>query len=201
MKAIIRLEVPEFQIGKEVSCYFEDTMSVNGICEKAEPCDAVNRKAAIDACLKGLNRKEMVSNIKSLPSVQPECTEDYCPAAFMPTMIYPQVEGITPTVVEPCVDVISREKAIKAIYGYSINIVMSRGIEQYKTQITDMLQSVHEAQKKLIENLPPVTPAEKVGRWIDADGDNARCGCCNRLNHLYGDYCKHCGAKMQEVDE
>ena len=36
MKAIIRLEVPEHQIGREVSCYFKDTMSVKGICEKAE---------------------------------------------------------------------------------------------------------------------------------------------------------------------
>lgn len=36
----------------------------------------------------------------------------------------------------------------------------------------------------------------KTGHWIDADGDNAICGCCNRLNHLYGTYCKHCGAKM-----
>ena len=36
-----------------------------------EPCDAVSRKAAIDACLKGLNRKEMVSSIKALPPVTP----------------------------------------------------------------------------------------------------------------------------------
>lgn len=36
----------------------------------------------------------------------------------------------------------------------------------------------------------------KTGHWIDADGDNAICSCCNRLNHLYGTYCKHCGAKM-----
>lgn len=35
-----------------------------------ESCDdCVSRKAAIDACLKGLNRKEMVSNIKALPPV------------------------------------------------------------------------------------------------------------------------------------
>ena len=40
-----------------------------------EPCDAVNRKAAIDACLKGLNRKEMVANIKALPSVTPAESE------------------------------------------------------------------------------------------------------------------------------
>ena len=33
MKAIIRIDVPEFQIGQEVSVYFKDTMMVNGICE------------------------------------------------------------------------------------------------------------------------------------------------------------------------
>ena len=38
----------------------------------------------------------------------------------------------------------------------------------------------------------------KAGHWIDADGDNAICVCCNRLNHLYGTYCKHCGARMIE---
>ena len=33
MKAIIRIGVPEYQIGQEVSCYFKDTMNVKGICE------------------------------------------------------------------------------------------------------------------------------------------------------------------------
>ena len=67
-----------------------------------------------------------------------------------------------------------------------------------------------------IEQLPPVIRFNRVknelnrvknelepktGHWIDADGDNAICGCCNRLNHLYGEYCKHCGAKMVEPQE
>jgi len=34
MKAIIELNVPEFQIGQEVSVYFRDTMCVKGICEE-----------------------------------------------------------------------------------------------------------------------------------------------------------------------
>lgn len=51
-----------------------------------------------------------------------------------------------------------------------------------------------------IDKLPSVS-TEKTGHWIDADGDNAICGCCNRLNHLYGAYCKHCGAKMFEPQE
>ena len=33
MKAIIRIDVPEYQIGQEVSCYFKDTMNVYGVCE------------------------------------------------------------------------------------------------------------------------------------------------------------------------
>ena len=33
MKAIIRIDVPDYQIGQEVSCYFKDTMNVYGVCE------------------------------------------------------------------------------------------------------------------------------------------------------------------------
>lgn len=34
MKAVIEVDVPEFQIGQEVSIYFKDTMKKTGICEK-----------------------------------------------------------------------------------------------------------------------------------------------------------------------
>ena len=57
------------------------------------------------------------------------------------------------------------------------------------------------AVRKIIDDAPTVQPKHLMGQWIDADGDNARCGCCNRINHLYGDYCKYCGAKMQETAE
>ena len=57
---------------------------------------------------------------------------------------------------------------------------------------------------EIIENLEAISEileqqsTVKYGYWIDADGDNAICGRCNRLNHLYGAYCKHCGAMMIE---
>ena len=35
MKAIIWLDVPEWQIGSEVTVYFKDTMVTKGVCEKA----------------------------------------------------------------------------------------------------------------------------------------------------------------------
>lgn len=38
----------------------------------------------------------------------------------------------------------------------------------------------------------------KTGHWVYVDDDDAICGCCNRLNHIYGAYCKHCGARMFE---
>ncbi len=39
-----------------------------------EPCDAVSREAAVNACLNGWNKdyKEIVADIRALPSVQPK---------------------------------------------------------------------------------------------------------------------------------
>lgn len=34
--AIIRIRVPEWQIGEEVKIYFKDTMYISGICEKED---------------------------------------------------------------------------------------------------------------------------------------------------------------------
>ena len=36
MKAIVKLNVPEFQIGQEVTVFFRDTMTKKGICEAGE---------------------------------------------------------------------------------------------------------------------------------------------------------------------
>lgn len=50
MNAIIRLNIPDYQIGEEVSIYFKDTMMKKGVVEKEILCeDAVSRKSVIDA--------------------------------------------------------------------------------------------------------------------------------------------------------
>ena len=36
MNAIIRLNIPDYQIGEEVSIYFKDTMMIKGVVEKNE---------------------------------------------------------------------------------------------------------------------------------------------------------------------
>ena len=89
---------------------------------------------------------------------------------------------------EPCEDTVSR-KAVDELSKELVHTTRDKA---------DFLCNFWERLQKL----PPVTPQEpKMGHWIDADGDNAICGCCNRLNHLYGTYCKHCGAKMVEPQE
>lgn len=62
-----------------------------------------------------------------------------------------------------------------------------------------------------LKKLPPVTPQKKSGHWIAVyQGDeiiNYRCSECelgdtNGSTNLYGwDYCRKCGAKMQESEE
>ena len=40
MKAVIKLDLPEYQIGEEVNLYFHDSMMTKGIAE-AEPINAI----------------------------------------------------------------------------------------------------------------------------------------------------------------
>lgn len=89
--------------------------------------------------------------------------------------------------VEVCEDYISRAEVLKLI-----DYINFRNFRSYENLIAK------------INDLPSVTPQPKTGRWIDADDGypfNAICSSCNRLNHLYGNYCKHCGAKMEVGDE
>lgn len=77
MKAIITVDVPEHQIGQEVSVYFKDTMCVKSVCTPlTEPDDCVSREAVLDIFGDihplDYNTNAYVSQIKKLPSVQPK---------------------------------------------------------------------------------------------------------------------------------
>ena len=67
----------------------------DGKIVEQEPCDAVSRESVIDRInlfyhstseegKKALEADSLIDDINNLPSVHPECTEDYCPAAFAP---------------------------------------------------------------------------------------------------------------------
>lgn len=62
-----------------------------------------------------------------------------------------------------------------------------------------------------IRNVPPVTPQQKKGYWIETTitevggGDFKRGFKCSKCNYVVVpnglNFCPHCGAKMQEVEE
>ena len=97
---------------------------------------------------------------------------------------------------EPCDDCISREAVEKITWEESSYI--------------DPINALTEVREK-VRALPPVTPQQKVGKWIESKGYDVRdhfysCSECGRhINLICGarladyPYC-HCGAKM-EVSE
>jgi len=91
MKAVIRLDVPEWQIGTEVSVYFKDTMMLKAICEKEtenirlkqpEKCKDCTSCRELSAktfyCgMAGSEHPEM--NITTIYIKDPNSRPDWCP--------------------------------------------------------------------------------------------------------------------------
>ncbi len=89
---------------------------------------------------------------------------------------------------EPCEDAVSRQEVLK---GY-VEIERTDGVEIYSEKAVPT---------EYINNLPPVTPTRKKGRWITFEDDwgditEAVCSCCNANGHHKFRFCPHCGAEM-----
>ena len=108
-------------------------------------------------------------------------------AAAMSTVKQMQAAHVKPAEKEePCEDAISRQAVL--------NLAKFDG--------RDGLGSIIHAFD--VEQLPSVTPAEKVGHWIDHQEDRwiyAKCSECETVHDSRTNYCPYCGAKMQEVEE
>lgn len=96
---------------------------------------------------------------------------------------------------QPCEDAISRQAAINAIYG-----LIDESREEYK-------ENPHiDLIVETIEDLPPVTPQPKTGRWIGIDEEPHEDWECDNCGFaIWADeniekfhYCPNCGAKMVE---
>jgi len=110
---------------------------------------------------------------------------------------------------KPCEDAISRQAVLDAIYdadcGYDRNFELDHGM----CNKADLAKNV--------ENLPPVQPKAKTGKWIDKMYDfkycSAECDKCHQralgsgsdngwgYDYAFPDYCPNCGAKMEGVVE
>lgn len=100
---------------------------------------------------------------------------------------------------ESCDDCISRQAAIRAIEALQLPI-MRETDAFYQFKFSGMSEA-----KEAVENLPSVSPQQKVGRWVVTDDDLVYCSECEdsyypRPIDASWYYCPHCGAKM-EVEE
>lgn len=108
---------------------------------------------------------------------------------------YPQVEGITPTVVntekEPCDDAVSRQAVIQIFdrwlanvdYNYSEQNIMKCAISE-------------------IEDLPPVESKRQSGHWFiretyPLECESWECSECQEIVFEKSDYCPNCGSRME----
>ena len=96
---------------------------------------------------------------------------------------------------EPCEDVISRQVVKDKYEECLVNNLKDndRGID-----LSKYAEKPYKEFCEFMDSIPPVTPAQKTGQWIEIEDQSAVCSCCNRNNILFGDYCKWCGAKMVE---
>jgi hypothetical protein len=87
-------------------------------------------------------------------------------------------------------DAISRAEAKKKFDGLLPNIGLTSGCIQ-----------------KMLDELPPIQPKAKVGKWIRVDKTKVKCSECD-ITHFIAQYpmgeikyCPNCGAEMQEVEK
>lgn len=115
----------------------------------------------------------------------------------MPTMVYPQVDGITPTVVAQADgDLISKDAVIEWLKD--IDMIKTSGQEKNAREQLTKLPSVA---------IPSAEP--KTGHWILKTEDwnkwtCSECGYTERTDihvSLGYDFCPKCGAKMVEEQE
>ena len=133
-----------------------------------------------------MTREKHIENLKAIAS--------YMPSDKCSDWIESLMAGVKALEQEPCTDAISRSKVLegKVIHQFCDGVEI---IDSYAVPV------------EYIEQLPPVTPTEKIGHWITTrtfmhDGEYY-CDRCkyDAHNNEKWDYCPNCGKKMQEVED
>ena len=112
---------------------------------------------------------------------------------LLPIEDYNEVEEIMLALEQqPCEDCISRQAAKLKV----ARVTWDDGDSHY---------DFHDKCIDCLDDLPPVTPQPKIGRWMECGGDEPLlkgycCSLCNFTTTQKYDYCT-CGAKMVEPQE
>lgn len=143
-----------------------------------------------------MTREEAVKILKNNSTYWGEdSAEDFCKAYEMAIeALKAEPETLTSgyaqeiRIAEPCADCVSRQDAK----------------DMLKARAKFLMDTYHEPTDlemiKLIDELPSVTPAPKVGRWIYKSMKGQFCSICDEQSMWKFNYCPNCGAKM-EVEE
>jgi hypothetical protein len=148
-----------------------------------------------------MTREEHIENLKAMASDMPS---DKCS-----DWIESLMAGVKALEQEPCEDAISRQAVLEAIDVKAwefCDYLISKNRNDEQKPVSLFADNLREC---ISEELPPVTPAEKVGRWKRVSMDKYvqhamayyRCSECG--GDIIGEhnYCPNCGAKMQEVED
>lgn len=92
-------------------------------------------------------------------------------------------------------DCISRKQAIEAV----TNTIREKfSLADWYEQLVETGLEI----ENLIKELPPVTPTERIGEWVDSKGEpvddnySVYCSRCKAWSEYRDIYCGNCGAKM-----
>ena len=97
-------------------------------------------------------------------------------------------------------DAVDRQ-AVLEIFGYVMDYWKEHAIDVEPHEIEDAIIEQYEFTAKQINELQPVTPQPKMGKWIDG-----KCNKCGRealhweltSSYYYSEYCPYCGADMRD---
>lgn len=199
---------PRIKDGKvhSYTCTCEDCGTEVGVVSKSYGPEVYEEKSEDYIGLQTIlnNLKFSVTNKKGAGMTREEAIKELSYIADdMPSMECADwIEAISMAIKEleqePCTDTISRQAAIKAI---------CRHCAPEKPEKCPTAKICHSYQE--LKSLPPVTSAEKVGKWLTTCLSNI--AYCSECDNLFRDipasivkqfkYCPMCGHRMEEVKE
>ena len=98
---------------------------------------------------------------------------------------------------EPCEDAISRQ-AVNEIMGYVVDYWREHAIDIEPHEIKDTVIEQFEYTAKQLNELPPVSPTRKTGKWFKSSQySNWYCNRCNYETGMRPKFCPNCGADMR----
>lgn len=97
---------------------------------------------------------------------------------------------------QPCEDCISRQAAQAKIKNICDEYRLSYEDGERKAATGGSAYALGHA----FDDLPPVTPQQKIGYWTKQEDGTYKCSNCEKYELWEGIYCASCGARMTELE-